>query len=146
MLIVLTKPQVTLQQRVVQALSYSVVAALPVCLWLLRNHLLAETFVGTRSAGIWSLTDNAERAVLTLGAWALPWGRRAQDLELLIPGIPIAGRGGSRVGLGAVVVTKSRCSKDDLVLEVVRSIRPGPGGLRDGLCRVHRHGVDGNSH
>ena len=50
-LIVLSKPQLMLRQRVVQALSYSVVAALPLCLWLLRNHLLAETFVGTRAAG-----------------------------------------------------------------------------------------------
>ncbi|MCY4058223.1 MAG: hypothetical protein OXG44_09495 [Gammaproteobacteria bacterium] len=88
-LILLSKPQVTLRKRVVQALSYSVIAALPVCLWLLRNHLLSETFVGGRTAGIWSFADNAERAVLTLGAWALPWGRRDQGLELLIPGVPL---------------------------------------------------------
>lgn len=88
-LIVLSKPQLTLRQRVVQALSYSVVAALPLCLWLLRNHLLVETFVGTRTAGISSFTDNAERAVLTLVAWTLPWRRLGLGLELLISGIPL---------------------------------------------------------
>ena len=88
-LIVLSKPQVTLRKRVAQTLSYSVVAALPVCLWLLRNHLLSESFVGARTTGIWSFGENAERTVLTLGAWALPWGRRNQGLELLISGVPL---------------------------------------------------------
>jgi len=88
-LIVLSKPQVTLRKRVLQTLSYSVIAALPVCLWLVRNHLLSETFFGRRGPGIWSFAENAERAIQILGAWALPWGWQDQDLVLLISSVPL---------------------------------------------------------
>ena len=88
-LIVLSRPQLTLRRKVIETLTYSAVAALPVCLWLLRNHLLSETFVGTRTAGIWSFSENAERAVLTLGAWGIPWRRPGLGLEWLISAIPL---------------------------------------------------------
>ena len=86
-LILLTKPGMTLPKKIVQALSYSAIAVLPVSLWLLRNLLLLGTIAGGRTAGIWSFAENAERAVLVIGAWALPWGRPDYDLGLLVAGL-----------------------------------------------------------
>lgn len=87
-LLVLCKPQTAPKKRAAQTLVYSVVAALPLFLWLARNYLLAGTFTGGRTAGIYSLAENAERVVMFFGVWALPWGRPDYDLSVFVSVLP----------------------------------------------------------
>ena len=95
MLLVLFKPQVALRKRAAQTLVYSVIAALPLFLWLVRNYFLAGTFAGNRTAGTYTLAENAERVVMFLGVWALPWGRLDYDLlgafVSVLPFVPVVG-------------------------------------------------------
>lgn len=88
-LLVLAKPQITLKRKTLRALLYSLVAALPVSLWLLRNLLMSGTVAGGRTTGEWTFAENVERGVLTLGKWVLPWRSPDQSLDLLISGVSL---------------------------------------------------------
>ena len=88
-LLLLCKPHAAMKTRVLHTLLYSVVAALPLLLWLARNYLLAGTLAGGRTEGIFSLAENAERVVVFLGVWALPWGRPDYDLSVFVSGLPL---------------------------------------------------------
>lgn len=97
-LLMLFNPQMPLKKKAGRTLLYSVVAALPLSLWLLRNHLLFGTLAGSRPDGIWSFTENAERVVTSLAKWALAW--RTHDLDPLISALPLLAGLGFALALG----------------------------------------------
>ena len=88
-LLVFCKAHAAMKTRVVHTLLYLVVAALPLFVWLVRNYLLSETLAGARTAGIFPFAESAERVVIFLGVWTLPWGRPEYNLGVLVSGLPL---------------------------------------------------------
>ncbi|MYA17333.1 MAG: hypothetical protein F4Z28_11535, partial [Gammaproteobacteria bacterium] len=64
-------------------------------LWLYRRTnsgfigIVVTAALAFSTEGIFSLAENAERVVVFLGVWALPWGRPDYDLSVFVSGLPL---------------------------------------------------------
>jgi len=61
-----------LKKRVLQAVTFCLVASMPIGLWLGRNYLMTSTLTGVRTAATMSLQENLSQAWITFYSWYLP--------------------------------------------------------------------------
>jgi hypothetical protein len=109
---ILVLGQGTLKRRIIHGSFYSLFAAAPLGLWLVRNMLATGTLAGRREASATTLAMSLDQAASTFNTWVLPHG-----LIRLTETSPWLVRGGTllMVALGAAMVLAAavRIADDD---------------------------------
>jgi len=71
-LAILVVSRTSLKNRIFTAISFALLSATPLALWLIRNQFLTGTFMGERAPSQYSLYHNVYRTRNTLLGWFLP--------------------------------------------------------------------------
>lgn len=77
-------------RRLAAGIGFILVSVLPLGLFILRNYLLHNTFTGTRSGSVFTLTQNLRSMMDTLFSWSLPVGLAGSRPVFILLGMGIA--------------------------------------------------------